>query len=173
MSSETPLKNTLPDDDKPISIPQELTEDSLEEPREEFLLQKITELSLYVEQYSGPIPHPRVIAGYEQIVPGSGDRILSMSEQQHQHRMNLETRAQRASILREMLGLVLGFVVAAIIVVGGLQAVQLGSSAEGLLAVFGSVAAIAGVFVYSHRSRLNELRAKREALEKPSAPKLP
>ena len=41
------------------------------------------------EQYSGPIPHPKIISGYEEILPGAADRILSMAEKESQHRHDI------------------------------------------------------------------------------------
>ena len=33
-------------------------------------------------EFSGPIPPPSIIKGYEEILPGSADRILAMAEKQ-------------------------------------------------------------------------------------------
>jgi len=46
------------------------------------------------ETYKGPIPHPRILSGYDDIVPGAAREILDMAkaEQRHRHRMeNRET----------------------------------------------------------------------------------
>lgn len=42
------------------------------------------------ERFSGPIPHPRILKGYEEILPGSADRILTMAENQSKHRQAIE-----------------------------------------------------------------------------------
>jgi len=40
--------------------------------------------------YSGPIPHPSIIQGYEQALPGAADRVLTLVEKQSEHRQQLE-----------------------------------------------------------------------------------
>ena len=42
------------------------------------------------EVFSGPIPHPRLLAEYEKLQPGSMDRFMKMAEKQQDHRINLE-----------------------------------------------------------------------------------
>ena len=39
--------------------------------------------------YSGPIPPPRLLQDYENIVPGLADRIMTLTEKQSSHRINL------------------------------------------------------------------------------------
>ena len=65
-----------PDDDSPLEhIPPELTRGIPEGERELFIRAMILH-----EQYSSPIAPPRIIAGYERLLPGSADRILIMAE---------------------------------------------------------------------------------------------
>ena len=40
--------------------------------------------------FQGPIPHPEILAEYEEILPGAADRILQMAEKESAHRHNLE-----------------------------------------------------------------------------------
>lgn len=42
------------------------------------------------EFFSGPIPPPQTMAGYETALPGSADRILKMAEEQSAHRQEME-----------------------------------------------------------------------------------
>lgn len=42
--------------------------------------------------FSGPLPHPEIMKGYEEVVPGAAQRILDMAEKRMDHRMNLESR---------------------------------------------------------------------------------
>ncbi len=50
------------------------------------------------EFYGGPLPHPEILKGFESVVPGSGERILSMAEAQLQHRHAMEREGQAANI---------------------------------------------------------------------------
>ena len=155
-----------PDDDSPLAhIPPELIRDIPEEKRELI----IREMILH-EQYSGPIAHPRIIAGYERYLPGSADRILTMAEQQQSHRMELENRGQAAAIQRDKRGMYLGSGLSLALMGICLAAILSGYSLAGFGALFTHIITMAGVFLYSRHLTRNELRDKREALEKPSMP---
>ena len=41
-------------------------------------------------EFSGPIPPPNIIKGYEDILPGAAERIISMAERQSAHRQEME-----------------------------------------------------------------------------------
>ncbi len=41
-------------------------------------------------RFKGPLPHPEVLAGYEQILPGAAERIIAMAEREGDHRRELE-----------------------------------------------------------------------------------
>lgn len=51
----------------------------VEEPVDQHINQVIAKIQ---SEYSGPIPPPNIIKGYEQVLPGSADRILKMAEKQ-------------------------------------------------------------------------------------------
>ncbi len=146
-------------------IPPELIESIPEEIREEIISRIVLQ-----EQYSGPLAHPRIVAGYERYLPGSTDRILSMAEEQQRHRVQMEDRGQQAAIERDKRAMNRGFVLALVLMLLSAFALYLGSDLAGFGFVATSVVSLAGVFLYSHRSTRQELREKREALQKPAIP---
>jgi len=42
------------------------------------------------ESFSGPIPHPKILQGYQDLLPSAPERILSMAEKEQQHRIDVE-----------------------------------------------------------------------------------
>jgi uncharacterized membrane protein len=72
--------------------------------------EKVSRLELTA--YSGVIPHPSIIAGYEDILPGSADRILSMAEKEGEDRRSLEKKITEDDGNRAYLGLMAGFLIA-------------------------------------------------------------
>jgi len=173
---ESPSQDKLPDDDQPIPVPPELIDYIPEEKREEFILGS----GLQVEAYSGPIPSPKTMGDYEQIMPGAADRILTVFEKQHRHRMEMEKQGQQntadmeksllsAFIRRERLGMWLGFVLALVMLTGSFAVILAGFSTVGLVTVFGSVISVAGAFLYNQHSSRKE-RREREAVTKPTSP---
>lgn len=93
-----------------------------------------------IEQHSGPIPSPDVLAKYEQMLPGTAERIIRMAETQQSHNHTLERRqleadiqhrnemlaAQKTAInsttLSDALGQILGFALAAACVAAAVYA---------------------------------------------------
>lgn len=47
-----------------------------------------------MEMYSGPIPHPAILEGYEKLCPGAAKEIIENGVQESQHRRKLETKRQ-------------------------------------------------------------------------------
>ncbi len=106
---------------------------------------------------------PELMRAYEEVLPGSADRILTMAE-----------REQKLRATYENLGLVFGFVAALALIALSAYVVSLGFAWQSVGIIIGSIAGTAGTFVYSNRSRRKELREKREALQNPpSPPELP
>lgn len=50
------------------------------------------------ERFQGPVPHPNLMAGYEEVLPGSADRILTMAEQSATHIRKMQERGQISSV---------------------------------------------------------------------------
>jgi len=65
--------------------------DAIQEQPERRLEQR--EISVMVghqEAWSGPLPPPEILARFDQAVPGSAGRIITMAESQQQHRIEVE-----------------------------------------------------------------------------------
>lgn len=58
---------------------------------------RITQIAVS-EQFSGPMPHPKHLREYENTLPGSAERILSMAERTLDHNLNIHERGQLAEI---------------------------------------------------------------------------
>lgn len=61
------------------------------------------------QEFSGPIPPPNIIAGYENTIPGSADRIIRMAEQQSSHRQQMELMEIKAEARDSLLGVIFAF----------------------------------------------------------------
>ena len=101
-------------------------------------------------------------------MPGSAERILSLSEKHQNHRMDIERTMFGDFVKREQLGLWFYFIIALVMIIGGTVIILSGYSTVGLVALAAPVATIAGSFLYSHRSTRHDLREKEAALEQPA-----
>ncbi|MDD2999176.1 MAG: DUF2335 domain-containing protein [Candidatus Riflebacteria bacterium] len=62
--------------------------------------------------FSGPIPPPQAMAFYEQVCPGAAHRILKMAEEQHTHRIAVESLVFPEALQTTKRGQIFAFIVA-------------------------------------------------------------
>lgn len=67
--------------------------------------------------FTGPLPPPAMYRGYNDVLPGSADRILRMAEKEQDRRIGRENVALHRASQRDHLGLWLGFFIAALALV--------------------------------------------------------
>lgn len=120
--------------------------------------------------FSGPLPPPDVLRGYEDACPGAAERILAMAEKQADHRRAMETRNQTQGGRREWLGMILGFLVAMSAIGGGVYLIRHGSQAEGLTSIIVALGGLVGVFIYARNAKVKELARKWNQMIRPSPP---
>lgn len=89
--------------------------------------------------FIGPIPPPDVLGKYEQLIPGSADRIIRMAEKQNNHRLGLEKMMIQGNISRSDYGLKWGYSIAVVFAIGGFYLVIIGKEISGWVALAGAV----------------------------------
>jgi uncharacterized membrane protein len=67
---------------------------------------------VHEESFSGPLPHPKDLAAYDQIHPGAADRIIAMAEKEQAHRHAWEDKSLKFDFSYSILGIFLGFLIA-------------------------------------------------------------
>ncbi len=112
-------------------------------------------------EFRGPIPPPNIISGYEKILPGAADRILTMAEKQSEHRQTMERKMIEAEARDSLLGVMSGFTLGAGCVVAAIVMAIVYPQSAGVIsgAVLGStgVASIAATAIKStRRNRKND-----------------
>lgn len=107
-------------------------------------------------EFSGPIPPPSIIRGYEEILPGSADRIMKMAENQSIHRQSMERKMIETESRDSFLGIVFAFILgigcilAAIIIV--VTVPQNAGAISGALIGVTGIGSIIATFIKSTRS---------------------
>lgn len=48
--------------------------------------------------FAGPLPHPELLKGYEEVCPGAAQRIIAMAETQSTHRRKIEQQISSAAV---------------------------------------------------------------------------
>ena len=99
----------------------------------------------------GPLPPPDILAGYENVILGAGERILQMAEREAAHRHSQENMLNRSASTRSLIG-VLGAVAVALFgfALAGYAFYLNLPWAGGVLAGI-EVATIVGAFIYGTR----------------------
>lgn len=138
------------------STNSELVEEIIEKlPENE---RKIIQAVMMESRFSGPIPPPELLSGYQSILPDAPERILRMAEAEQAHRHGIETVMVDKSIKQAGRGQVMGFCLSAMF---GVISLVLGLSGhEWLAGVLGTttVVSLAIIFVLNQRPSKNDIK---------------
>jgi len=134
------------------------SKDAAEAKREVVVIREVREE--LVVAFSGPLPHPDILAKFDKVVPGAASRIITMAENQAQHRMSLEKTVITGDSHRAWAGLVAGFVLGMSGIVGGVVLGIYGQVGFGGFLSGASLVSLVGVFVYGTRARSEERMQK-------------
>ena len=112
------------------------------------------------EFFAGPLPHPDILRKFNEVVPGSAERIIHMAEEQSAHRKELEKMVIVSDISRSKWGQILGFILAVLgLAVACIVAVYGSAIAGGIIGI-GTLASLVSVFMYGNKSRNEDTEKK-------------
>lgn len=117
--------------------------------------------------YSGLIPHPDILKGYNDLVPGAAKQILDTFNDQSHHRMRLEEKVIDSDIHRSWAGLAAGAVISLAVLLIARELILAGHAIEGTFLGTIDLATIVGIFVYVGRERRAEREEKAKVMEPP------
>lgn len=100
-----------------------------------------------VEQFRGPVPSPRHLREYEEVLPGCADRLISLTEQQSAHRREMEKEIVKTDVKLRSRGQLFAFVLGLAGIIGAIVLAAIGSDLVGFGVFLGSLATLIGVFV--------------------------
>lgn len=110
--------------------------------------------------FSGPLPPPQILKGYNGILPGAAERIMCMAERQAQHRQEIESDTLNAEIRDGRRGQLFGFIIAMTAVLGAIYCFSMGYTTGGSIIGLSTVTGLVSVFVYGRREKRKETEAK-------------
>ena len=105
---------------------------------------------------SGPLPPPAQLAGYETVLPGAAERIMSMAEQQQDHRQGLETKAMDHMAWRSNMGLFTAAGIALAVLAASVVLIATGHDAAGTVLGTFDLVGLTTTFIYGQASGRNE-----------------
>jgi len=140
------------------------------------LVKKVATVVLSIvhqESFSGPLPHPKHLAEYNQILPGAADRIIAMAEKEQAHRHSWEVKSLRYDFSYSLLGIILGFVIALALLILAYVSSQAGHQNVALTFLAASTVGMVASFIKG-RSWLKDRNSSPEPKEeKPKPPSPP
>jgi uncharacterized membrane protein len=86
------------------------------------IVARLTRVVSSNENFSGPIAHPKHFREYEEILPGSAERIISMAESAQAHNQDMERAIVQGSIRTSRDAMYLGYSVLLILICSGFYA---------------------------------------------------
>ena len=97
--------------------------------------------------FHGPIPHPEILKGYNDVIPDAAERILKMAENQAIHRQDVEKEVVSSGIRNETLGLVMAFLIVVGTIGSGIFLIFANKGLLGLSSVIAAIVGAASIFI--------------------------
>jgi len=154
---KTPPKNL----DLPSDYPESFKNILKSVPKDRRLTVK-KELDVVLVRYlhSGPIPSPRDLVKYNEIIPNGADRIMAMAEKQSDHRIEIEKKTIFSQSLQSKIGQIFAFIlVSGALYISYSLAMNGHDSVAKTIGGF-TVVSIAGVFLTGKILQRKDLRKK-------------
>jgi len=150
---EAPAEDEQPTDKEDllpsqIEIPQEVEEmiEALPEDKKKEVKGMIVRM-LIQESFKGPLPPPSILKGYEDVLPGSAERIMARMEKQSDHRMRLEEKVTAEDQRQSGKGQNYGFIIAITVILISAGLIFTGHGVEGTILGTLDLVALVSIFV--------------------------
>jgi len=123
--------------------------------------QELGPMSVVMQElwFSGPLPAPQMLEGYDRVLPGLAGRIVERWERESDHRQHIEKAVVRSRISIQSRGQIIGAIISVIVLAAGIVFVATGRDTTGLVAILAPLAVLVGAFVYGEvKSRAERAR---------------
>lgn len=87
--------------------------------KQEIATALVRQVVTYEESYSGDLPHPAHLRGFEEIAPGSAKKIIDNAVLESEHRRNWENSALLSNFKLASRSQILGFILSVLLIAGG------------------------------------------------------
>jgi len=111
------------------------------------------------------MPPPALVREYEDIYPGAAKFFFDTLDKQSEHRQGLERIVVEANVRSERAGMVLAFVLAALLIGCGTFLIYQDKDPQGLSLIAGTLATLCGVFIFGRSRGKRELKEKDPSTE--------
>lgn len=127
--------------------------------KEEF--QVVQEISM--RHYSGPIPHPDILRGIEDIAPGSAAKVIQMALDQGKHRQEMERHVVRCQTNQSSTGQWLGFTIAMFGIIASVYLIATGHDVAGSVLGGIDLISLVSIFVLGKVAQNKDLEERKDS----------
>lgn len=99
-----------------------------------------------LEIYQGDLPHPDILKGYNELYPEAAQKIIDNGIAETEHRRSMERRYLQGQINDKKLGQTLGFIIAVLIISGGVYLIMNDHQITGTIMTGISAIGVIGLF---------------------------
>ena len=125
-------------------------------------LTSMTTIQQSASMYSGPIPSPEMLDGYNNALPNGAERVMAMAEEQSKHRMSLEATTVASQNKQSERGQIFALVSVIVLVFAGCFAIYCKQTAIAITIFGTTVLGMGGVFAYGKYAIRRSLSRKAE-----------
>ncbi|TAL36474.1 MAG: DUF2335 domain-containing protein [Spirochaetes bacterium] len=119
------------------------------------------------EMWCAPLPHPSAFAKYEQILPGSADRIIALTENEQKFRHDFNLEMMRSDRGLKKLGLILAFSIIIVLLVSTVILYLISNSEWIAISLIGEIALIASLFIYwTRKNKKDSIVSQNKQMER-------
>ena len=108
--------------------------------------------SVTAVQFQGPLPPPELLKGYDDILPGSANRILTMAEGEQTHRHGMEERSMKYGASIAVIGQLFGFLLALTILGGAMYLLATGKNIAGFGTLIPAICGLVALFMVGKKN---------------------
>lgn len=133
-----------------------ITIDSIVEEVERLPLEERQVVLERLEIYQGDLPHPNILKGYNELYPDAAKKIIDNGIAESEHRRKMEDKYLSGNIASHKLGQFFGFIVAVLVVGGGIYLIATGKQIAGSILTGTTALGLIGLFTGSNDKNKNE-----------------
>jgi uncharacterized membrane protein len=121
-------------------------------------------LLMYRSGFSGPLPPPHILKGYDLVQSSFAERIVILAEEQSRHRMGIEKKVIKGDDGRAWAGLGAAFFISCMTMILSYDLIKSDKEIPGTILSTASLASLVGTFIYGTNKRSEEREKKRRDL---------
>ena len=112
--------------------------------------------------HQGPLPDPETLRSYDEIIPNGADRVMTMTENQSNHRISIEDKVITGQLKESKLGQIFGVIIGLTAIICGTICILFDHQISGTIIGGVGLTGLVSVFVIGKTMQKRDLKNKQE-----------